>query len=172
MRTWNITIAGRRTTRKFQNLDHLRSSQGFPHHDATSNNGRVFIRTKNVCVVEIIPRTLYFIWTLLIRASLLKCAIKFTNDPPAGMRAGLKRTFYSVRFWLLWIPITFFVCTRDFWGGWSVTRWSPWFAFCSDDLLGYSTAAEWKPLLYAISFFHRLSIGTTCGTCGNDFIIR
>ena len=51
----------------------------------------------------------------------IQCAIKFTNDPPAGLRSGLKRTFYNV----------------------------------SDDLMGYSTAAEWKPLLYAISFFHR-----------------
>jgi len=52
--------------------------------------------------------------------SLLQICIKFTNDPPQGVRAGLKRTYTSL----------------------------------PPDTLEYTNASQWRPMLYAISFFH------------------
>ncbi|XP_072395911.1 dynein axonemal heavy chain 8 [Diabrotica undecimpunctata] len=52
--------------------------------------------------------------------SLLQICIKFTNEPPSGIRAGLMRTYTSM----------------------------------NQDLLDYSDAWQYIPLVYAISFLH------------------
>jgi len=52
--------------------------------------------------------------------SLLQMSIKFTNDPPQGIKAGLKRTYSSLH----------------------------------PDTLDYTNVFQWKPMLYALSFFH------------------
>lgn len=52
--------------------------------------------------------------------SLLQTSIKFTNEPPLGIKAGLKRTYASI--------------TQDF--------------------LDVSSMAQWKTILYGVSFLH------------------
>uniref|UniRef100_A0A1B6CZR9 AAA+ ATPase domain-containing protein n=2 Tax=Clastoptera arizonana TaxID=38151 RepID=A0A1B6CZR9_9HEMI len=52
--------------------------------------------------------------------SLLQISLKFTNEPPQGVRAGLKRTYGSM----------------------------------SQDMLDYSAATQYLPMIYAVSFLH------------------
>ncbi|KAI3381764.1 hypothetical protein SNEBB_005804 [Seison nebaliae] len=52
--------------------------------------------------------------------NLLQIGIRLTNEPPQGLRAGLRRTYQNI----------------------------------SLDLLNYTNAPQWKPLLYAVSYLH------------------
>uniref|UniRef100_A0A8C6ZZP4 DYH5 protein n=1 Tax=Nothoprocta perdicaria TaxID=30464 RepID=A0A8C6ZZP4_NOTPE len=56
--------------------------------------------------------------------TLLQMSIKFTNEPPQGLRAGLKAEHRNN------------------------------FSFLSQDLLDVSNMVQWKPMLYAVAFLH------------------
>lgn len=72
---------------------------------------------------------------------LLQMAIKFTNEPPQGIRASLKRS-YQVIYGKLPPPHLFtpFLFLKAF----------------SQDFLDYTAAAQWPPLLYTVAFLHTI----------------
>lgn len=81
---------------------------------------------------------------------LLQMAIKFTNEPPQGIRASLKRTYQNIT--QVWIKGHHLETMGH--GGVPQCLVINIFYVFLQDTLDYSTQNQWPPLLYAVAFLH------------------
>lgn len=90
------------------------------------------------------------------RARCLQMAIKFTNEPPQGIRASMKRTYQNISQVMVSKNCGIRNRVREFEHSENLGLNQIFFPPVLQDMLDYSAQPQWPVLLYAVAFLHTI----------------